>query len=500
MKATYLILFSGFILYLFYPGLVLASDSSSIATLSASKYTDSTGFTGHLISWIDETNKMREAFLVDNEKKDPYGFYGGYLRRFSYTYQGKVKKCLGSSRVHPGFGYTVNHYKSPGGSGGDSVSSRMYPGRSNTIFHGKHHYIQEFYWQIPIRGKKINTRVQWFFADGLSHPIFRISYDMRHLKANSILADSRSPYGDLQYDGGEGGFVEQIGWGDAWKFETLGKAPITKKTRWTYDRPNVVPYSFSRSFSSEAEMGLVATQDWRSQDAGGYWFYNYWGKTWKDKLNDLSGKKCQGSYCDWVMPEDWNWAYQIHNYQFQQDPRSKRLAWGTNFGFLGQEKYPRMGDDEKKPTENGYPEQSYSVAIVIGGLKDQLIEKQIKRIEANKKAIWTLTHGTLKAKALYSIQGNKKVSLQPLGYNTSFGTWDGSVGPQKVFQARLSQKSLQIVNPIFTLGGFSQSSRLSVSINKKPTLAYISWDNNKKRSWITIMSVIQPGDVVSISN
>ena len=46
--------------------------------------------------------------------------------------------------------------------------------------------------------------VQWFFATGRDHPIYAITFDLSGLADGAVSADSRAPYGDVQWDGGGG--------------------------------------------------------------------------------------------------------------------------------------------------------------------------------------------------------------------------------------------------------------------------------------------------------
>ena len=96
----------------------------------------------------------------------------------------------------------------------------------------------------------------------------------------------------------------------------------------------------------DAEMGLVQTQTYLQHDAGGYQFYPNWGK----------------SDADGPMPEDFNWTYQLNQYELPSTTRSKRMAWGSNFGAVGQTSYLAYGDDKNLV---GYPYQSYSLFVVL---------------------------------------------------------------------------------------------------------------------------------------
>src|SRR5581483_2026666 len=107
--------------------------------------------------------------------------------------------------------------------------------------------------------------------DGRSHPIFAISQDAR-ATAGNLAADTRSPYGDVAYDGGLGATVGGGSFGDTYKFATLASAPeqVTRASGWRYDEPNTIPYAMQWTDPSQvdAEMGHVATVPISVQDQG----------------------------------------------------------------------------------------------------------------------------------------------------------------------------------------------------------------------------------------
>ena len=92
--------------------------------------------------------------------------------------------------------------------------------------------------------------------------------------------DTRTPYGDIAWDGDENAgstVISGIGWGDRYKFKTTA-APLTRNSSWDYaSRTGLVA---AAGESSDSEMGAVQSQTYQQKDAGGYWFYKNWGKTW----------------------------------------------------------------------------------------------------------------------------------------------------------------------------------------------------------------------------
>lgn len=301
------------------------------------------GYTGEQFDWHDENCQPRSAFMVYDDRPDPAGHSGGYLRSYDYVLSNATTRHVeGSlSNGHPGWGYTANTFYNPGYTFtlGDNA-----PGTWQLLFVGRHHAILRFARRIQLSGP-VDTTVDWMFATGKDHPVWAVTFDASSAIANTIQADNRSPYGDLTWDGGVNASVDGVGWGDHYKFQTTS-IPETTQSSWDYSATNVVPYVQMWANAADAEMGAVQTQTMAQHDAGGGQFYSAWGTT-------SAGP----------MPQDYNWTYQLNQYELPFVSTSKRMAWGSNYGAIGQNSYFAYGDAR---TLDGYPYQSYAVHMVLG--------------------------------------------------------------------------------------------------------------------------------------
>ena len=90
-----------------------------------------------------------------------------------------------------GFGFTVNH----GMKGGAGAAG----GQFRPVFVGDHHAIYEYTFEVSAG---LPVTLQWLFATGRDHPLLAITYDMTKRTAG-IEADTRTPYGDMAWDGDE---------------------------------------------------------------------------------------------------------------------------------------------------------------------------------------------------------------------------------------------------------------------------------------------------------
>ncbi|MBF5043446.1 hypothetical protein FGE12_13695 [Aggregicoccus sp. 17bor-14] len=370
------------------PGLEVQRDVSVDSGYRSDRYT-----------WRDAACRPRSAALVRNDVRDPAGKWGGYLRRHTYEVGGAVRSSGGNSTDHPGFGYLVNHF------GNSAALSYGFAGTGRAVLAGRHHAIHEFRWRLTLDGHPVDATVHWFFATGRDHPVWAVTYDCTPAGRNAVNADTRSPYGDLRFDGDVGADVAGVGWGDHYRFRSLA-SPVTQASGWDYTQANTVPYVRMWTAQPDAEMGAVQTQTWQQHDAGGFWFYPSWGKR-----SDAG-----------PMPEDYNWPYQLNQYELPFTTRSHRLAWGTNYGAVGQAAYNAMG--EETPRLVGYPFQSYAVHVVLGTHAQDPVLAQVAQVEAVQRTTLSATRGSVLTQGPAGVGRTDTAAYQPAGYNPVYGTWE----------------------------------------------------------------------------
>jgi hypothetical protein len=224
------------------------------AAMTIERDVDVDGFASDRYRWIDARGAERTAALVRNDEDDPTGHKGGYLRAATYVEDDVVRTCAGATTVHPGWGYTTNHF---GENGLQATLSHRFAGTFRRVLAGRHHAIHEYEWDLPIDGHVVKTTVRWLFATGRDHPLWSVTFDASAVAPGAITADTRAPYGDLQFDYGTGADVDGIAWGDAYVFRTTGDGPVTAQSAWRYDEPNAVPFVRMWSNAADAEMGAV---------------------------------------------------------------------------------------------------------------------------------------------------------------------------------------------------------------------------------------------------
>ncbi|WP_309894624.1 Ig-like domain-containing protein [Archangium sp.] len=425
------------------------------------------GFRSARYVWRDSACRPRSAALVNNDVQDPTGQWGGYLRRYTYEVEGTSRICDGASEQHPGWGYTVNHYDG----GGPSLSSRFNPGTFRTALTGRHHALHEYRWDLNFGSNRVvKATVHWFFATGKDHPVWAVTFDSSSIAANALVADSRAPYGDLLYDGNANADIAGVAWGDRYRFESLA-TPFSLSSAWSYNVLNVVPYALSWTANPDAEMGSVQTQTWTQHDAGQGILHGQWNTA------SASGP----------MPQDWTWTYQINQYEQPYTPRSHRLAWGINYGAVGQASYQGYGNTQ---TRSGHPYQSYSIFMVLGRHSTRSVISQVEQVEALQAAKLTASVGTVLTQGPAGVGRSDTQTYSPAGYNPLYATWEVQAAGNQA-QLAFTSGTRPVESPVFVLRGYTASTppasvRLD-GVTLRPDLDYYaSVDDAGNTLWLTL--------------
>ena len=363
------------------------------------------GLTSDRFTWRDSQNESRSAVLAHNDgPSGAGGSNGGELRELDYvTSSGATRVAHAPPTSFGGFGYVVAH-RSEGtdglGDNDDSPLGHFFPGTWTRLFEGRNHAIFRFTQTYPryatTTAANPNARydvpvtIDWVFSTGHDAPLWAVTWDLSGVPANAVESDSRAPYGEMLFDGSADldshSVIAGVGWGDRYKFTTTG-GPVTFNSDWTWDTPNTIPYVEIWTAAVDAAMGIVQTQTLSQHDAGGYWGIDRWNST------SAGGNACNTSTgdLDSVMPCDFNWPYQTIQYAFN-DPNTPtndpRIAWGAEFGFLGQTSYQANGSSwyggpVPSVTAAGWPKQSYSTYIALGEKSAEPVEASVGAVETD---------------------------------------------------------------------------------------------------------------------
>ena len=281
-----------------------------------------------------------------------------------------------------------------------------YAGSYRTPFAGKHHALHEYSWKLPIQGQTVKATVQWLFMTGRSHPLWAVTFDASASPPTPSPPTRARP--TVTSRGTAAPALTSRAWAGAImkKFLTTTKGPVTfVGLAWRNTKDNRVPYAIEWASAPDAEMGAVQTQTWEQHDAGGYWAYSSWGKSSPD-----------------TMPVDYNWTYQLNQYEIPFVHNSKRLAWGANFGAVGQRSYPSYGYGRNLV---GYPYQSYSVFMVLGPHSAGPVAAQVSEVEKLEHVTLTASVGTVALKGPAGLARPDEAPYSPAGYDPILRGVDG---------------------------------------------------------------------------
>ena len=302
----------------------------------------------------------------------------------------------------------------------------------------------------------------------------------------------------MKIEGGDGSaLVGGVGWGDKYKFLSAG-SPFTMNNDWDYSKLNPgAPYSYLWTTTGDAEMGLAGTQLTAKQNAGGY--NNYQAPIWRGKTSLNMGTLClndggAGPAYNHKTPCTSHWAYQLIQYSIAnatQTTSNKRLAWGADWGSLGNSSFTSSNGY----IVSGYPKVSYSVHIVLDphtGNPTQAIA-----LQAKTASLTTLTasDGTVRTSGIAGVGRTDTVTYSPPGFSPIFGTWEvnaaATTNNLTLSFAVDSTAPSTLDNPIIVVNNYTRTTApTQVLLNDTVLVAnrdyFVSLRPDQSQLWITL--------------
>jgi len=180
------------------------------------------------------------------------------------------------------------------------------------------------------------------------------------------------------------------------------------------------------------EAGVVQTQSWAQQDAGGYWWSgSHWGQTGTG------------------MMENWNCPFQLNAYEGYA---GEKMAWGTPFGFVGSATYQRV---DFATNSVGAPHQGYSTFIVLNKFSDGLTDAMINSMAAVQGSTLTATTGSVVTAGPRHANLTGDANYQPAGWNHVYGAWALNAGAGNVATFNVNAGGGTLVRPLFVIGNYT---------------------------------------------
>ncbi len=496
--------------------------------------TSDNGYAAHKVTWTDSAGLTRTAVMVDETSTTPYT---GYLRQYTYQASGVTRVCTGSYNYakdghleFSGDGFVQNHTVD-GGDVSTGNSPPMFPGTTTITLQGSSHAIITY--SIPnysISGTKVPTTIQWFFADGRSHPIFAISQDASASTGN-LGADSRSPYGDMAYDGSTSGdpitgnIVGGFSYGDTYKFVTLASGPeqVTRASPWKATEANTIPYAMQwvDPASVDAEMGHVATVPISVNDQGIDTQTSQY-----DDPPDLFDPRTQSGTS---LPADNTEAFQIINepdtLPTTGTTNSKRLTWGANFGRVGGfDAYGEYTDTKDYSQHSTMPFDeplqgkrasgalmAYSVFVVfgphLGSYETGTVGQTVTQMENAAKSTLTASTGTATTTGPAGVGNASKTTItySPAGYDPTYSTWEVNAAGNAVNATLTPPNGQTLDHPVFVVNNYTaaqlpNSISVGPGLNTAGTDYFATLDTAGQRLWITVNRVASSAVNLVVAN
>lgn len=439
------------------------------------------GLAGDRFRWRDASGQPREAVLAHNDGgSGSGGTRGGELREFRYQAGAATRVVRPTADGFGGFGYVVSHPSSEDfctGGGDPSSLGHFTPGRFERVFEGRHHAILRFTQNYPryctrsapAQRYDVPVTIEWTFSTGRDHPLWAVTYDLSAVPADRIEDDARGPYGQLRIDGAasdaERAPIAGVAWGDYYRF-TSTTAPVTFDSAWSWNEANTVPFVKLWTSGVDATMGLVQTQTIRQQDAGGYWGQDLWN------TSSAQGSGCPGQY---AMPCDYDWPFQSINYELGGGPTSNaRLAWGTNFGFLGSQQYRIRGNAwyggagngtalPGDPTAPGWPKKSYATWIVLGTHAGDPVGAQRQEVETIQGVGLSAAVGSVATQGPAGVADASGATYQPPGYDPVRGALTFQADGNRL-DANVAVGSGTLKHPLLIVRGYAAALPATVKL------------------------------------
>jgi hypothetical protein len=467
------------------------------------------GMVSDRFTWKDSAGQDRVAVLAHNTgQSGPGGSRGGELREFRYQTPGGTRVVRASGSAFAGFGYVVSHnndFSFCTGGGDPSSLGHFTTGQIVRVFEGRHHAIFRFTQAYPrycttgapAQQYNLPVTIDWVFSTGRDNPLWAVTWDMSTIPVGRLEDDARGPYGELLFDGAasQGGhsLIAGVGWGDRYKFVSTTN-PVVYNSAWTWNAPNTIPYVKLWTSTVDATMGTVQTQTITQQDAGGYFGVNRWNTT------SAGGPACLGFGEDHVMPCSFNWPYQSINYELNPlapaaPTNGTRLAWGTNFGFLGQAAYRIHGSnyyggplpDTFAP---GHPRKSYSTHIVLGRHTVDPVGAQVAQIETVQATALTAAIGSVATSGPAGINRPDSVAYAPAGWNHVYGAWAVAAAGNAV-DANFNVTAGSLARPLVIVSNWTAGTLPSVvRLNGAPLVQDVDYFPSVRTAaselWITL--------------
>jgi hypothetical protein len=153
------------------------------------------------------------------------------------------------------------------------------------------------------------------------------------------------------------------------------------------------------------------------------------------------------------MPCAWGWPYQSVNYSFPDKDSttgSKRLAWGTDWGYLGYETVTTINGN----VVTGWPRVSYSVSIVLGPHSQSPTLAMAEQAAVVEATTLSASLGSVRTQGPAGVNRTDEMTYSPAGYNPVYGTWEATADAGRATLTFAVGGAVPLRNPVIVLHGY----------------------------------------------
>jgi hypothetical protein len=205
------------------------------------------------------------------------------------------------------------------------------------------------------------------------------------------------------------------------------------------------------------------------------------------------------------MPCTWGWPFQSVNFAFGDPPQptittpAKRLAWGADWGFLGQQTITTINGT----VFHGWPKVSYSTFIVLGTHSANPTWGTAQQANVVDGTTLTASVGTVATLGPAGVNRSDPVTFTPVGFNPVYGTWEATAASNAATLTFMVGGGTPLNNPVVVLHGYTGSVPPSVTLNGVALVSdqdvFVSYRPESQDLWLTLNRTLVGSQTVAIA-
>jgi hypothetical protein len=206
------------------------------------------------------------------------------------------------------------------------------------------------------------------------------------------------------------------------------------------------------------------------------------------------------------MPCTWGWPFQSVNFAFGDPPEAatittpvKRLAWGADWGFLGQQTITTINGT----IFHGWPKVSYATYIVLGPHTTNPTWGTAQQASVVNGTTLTASVGTVATNGPAGVNRTDSVTYAPVGFNPVYGTWEATAASNAATLTFTVGGGTPLNNPVLVLHGYTGAVPPSVTLNGVALVSeqdvFVSYRAETQDLWLTLNRTLIGSQTLAIT-